>query len=274
MSKKRILLLAVVITTAIITANAQQPICGSVTDQHGAGLPGAKVEILGTGITAETNLDGKFLSASSLNSNNKKSYKLRVSAIGKVPVTRHYTSGMNIKLRPLTWWTEKPQRWHFFAGVEVASNSDGLMPVGVRLATAKQFGFYAHIAMTSIPQSMGEQSATDYVAVGSHYKKSTMLFGGGAMVRLGYPIYLYAGATMRNDRFFVEHLDNYPDGTRDGWIEATGDFLKMHYENDYIYNGIMPEAGVMLNVNRFYVNAGAMIGNDDVMLSLGGGLKF
>ena len=274
MSKKRILLLAVVIIIAIITANAQQPICGSVTDQHGIGLPGAKVEILGTSIVTETNLDGKFLSTSSLNNNSKKSYKLRVSAIGKAPVTRRYTPDINIKLRPLTWWTEKPQRWHFYAGAEMASNSDGLRPIGIRIAAVKQFGFYAHFAMTSIPKSMGKQSSTDYVSIGNHYKKSTMLFGGGAMVRLGCPIHFYAGATLRNDRFFVEHLDNYPNGKQDGWIEATGDFLKAHYEHDYIHDGIMPEVGLMLNVNSFYVNAGAIIGDKDVMLSLGGGMKF
>ena len=272
MMKHSFILLCVACLTTATTLKAQQQVAGSVVDANGMGVTGAKIEIVGTGVTTETNLNGDFVTTASLHADSK--YKIRASAIGKKTVTRRYTPGMTLRMKQLTWWNERPERWHIFAGPEIMhSVGDDLMTVGVRVAAAKQFGVFAHFGMTNMQKSKGKHSTWEYVAIGNKYKKGTMVFGAGAMIRLGCPLYFYAGASLRKDRLFLEHLDVSPYGQPDGWIEATGKYKEDYYGTKSI-DGIVPEAGLMFNVQKFYVNAGVLPHEDGTLITLGAGMKF
>lgn len=262
---KRFLIIILSLTANTVVALAQTTIIGKVVDEHGNALSGVEVGVNGSDIKKTTYLNGMFSFTTET-----KPQKLTFQSTGRKSQTCRYHDGMIVRMKPLTWWNEQPQRWHFFVGPEIIIGNT--KPVGIRVAAAKQFGIYAHFAMTAVPNNMGEQSEWEYVALGSHYKKSATVFGGGAMVRLGCPIYFYAGVVSRSERLFVEHLDHRPDGERDGWVEATGYFLEANFHG-FIDDGICPEAGLMFNVNQFYLNAG-VAPKENLNVVIGGGLRF
>lgn len=280
---KRILLLTFLFSCFFdISASAQNVVKGTVVDKHGNVIPNAEIQVKGTNVIKETNLNGTFNF-----STEKKPKKITFRSIGKKTITKRYHEGMKVKMKPLTWKNETPQKWNYFIGAEALIGPNSMTPVGLRFGMAKKFGFYAHFAMTSVPDNIGKIS-DGYVVTSGKYKTSTTIMGVGGIVRLGCPLYFYAGATYRNDRVFVEHLESDWSYVSDGYVEISDKVYPFNNNGSWedklnAWNDIRPEVGLMFNYRQFYFNAGitSSLGledgfafdDGDVMILIGAGIK-
>lgn len=276
---KRAITFSLLLVVATVTF-AQTHVTGYVVDKKGRAVPNAQVQVVGSDAVHTTNMDGSFFFPTDIAPR-----KLIVSSTGKRSMKKSYKPGMTLKMKPLTWWTESPSKWNVFAGVEVMHTSHGCTPLGARVAVAKQWGFYAHFAMTTAPSNIGKANPNSSLTTSGKYKASTMVFGGGAVVRLASPFYLYAGVAYRNDRIFLEHLTSSVSGVSDGYVEISKDWADRHsmygeiWHNQFkAWKGVACELGFMFNYRMVYVNAGIdtffKFSDGDLLLHLGAGVKF
>lgn len=276
---KRAIVFSLLLAVAPVTF-AQTHVTGYVVDKKGRAIPNAQVQVAGSDEVYTSNLDGSFFFPTNIFPR-----KLIVSSTGKRSVKKSYEPGMILKMKPLTWWTESPSRWNVFAGVEAMHTSNGCTPLGARVAVAKQWGFYAHFAMTTAPDNMGKADLYASMAMSGKYKASTMVLGGGAVYRLFSPIYVYAGVNYRNDRIFVEHLTSSFSSISDGYVEINEKWANGHslsgeiwHDQYHAWNGVACEIGFMFNYRMAYFNAGIdtafKFGDGDLLFHLGAGVKF
>lgn len=276
---KKIILLAAIMASTLTATAQSYTIQGRVTDQYGNAIPNAEVRLDHSNIVTHTWMNGAF----ELKGRSAKE-KVIISSTGRKSIKKKAEPYMEVRMKPLTWWNETPTKWNIFAGVEMLTTTGGCMPVGVRIAAAKQFGLYAHFAMTTMPDNMGK--AQGNIISSGKYKTGSTVFGAGGMIRLWSPIYFYAGVGYRNDRVFIEHLTNSTGGTPDGYVEIDEDWAD---NSNYGYNswettfeawkGLEGEFGFMFNYKLFYVNAGLYtsafeLDNSDTMFHIGAGIKF
>lgn len=230
-----------------VSASAQDPVKGTVTDKKGNPIPGAKVEATSTGESVLTDVDGTFsLPAPS-------SGKLTARFVGLQSKTAKAKDGMVIQLGRSSWLKWQPQRWQFFIAAQGAVVDDGCHfwdsfknpSFGLTLGVMKRFGFYAKV-MTSIPKDDDHNHyGTDrYWTTGN---RSSEMFTaiGGLMIHTGTPLYIHAG---------VGYMESNVK-----WELSDGKYAK--YKDD-CYSGICFDAGLTLRLgNHFLLNGGYIYGD-------------
>ena len=275
---KRIILLAAIMASTLTATAQSYTIQGRVTDQYGNAIPNAEVRLDHSNIVTHTWMNGAF----ELKGRSVKE-KVIISSTGRKSIKKKAEPYMEVRMKPLNWWNETPSKWNIFAGVESLGTTNNCMPLGIRIAAAKKFGIYAHFAMSTMPDNIGK--AHGEIFSSNNYKIGSTIFGAGGMVRLGCPIYFYAGVGYRNDRVFIEHLANNITNESDGYVEIDKDWANNYYTDDAMehifeaWQGLEAEFGFMLNYKQFYVNTGINtsafeLDNCDTMLHLGVGMKF
>lgn len=120
---------------------------GSVVDQYGTPISGARVSIQNTSASTETNFDGSF-SMSTLQRVNK----ISISAPGRATRVKKYKPGKKYVLRNSSFWYQPNDGWRPFAMLEFAVPAMKPMdcaPFGIMVGTfIKKFGFYGRAILS------------------------------------------------------------------------------------------------------------------------------
>ena len=106
---KKIFLFALLLSAGI-SLSAQNTVSGTVTDKKGNPIPGAKVEIKGGTESTITELDGTFTLAK----------KVKVYYVGMQAKEQKVKPDMLIKMSDNSWWREKPDKYQWLVGVQMA----------------------------------------------------------------------------------------------------------------------------------------------------------
>lgn len=220
--------------------SAQNTVTGTVTDKKGNLIPGAKVEIVGGTETTITELDGTFTLETQ-----QPAKKVKVYYVGLQTKVQKVKPDMLVKMAENNWWKEKPDKYRWFAGVQIAvPDNDEFNPsYGLMLGRVKQVGWYVKGVYNK------KQATVD----GSSYDRNWWTTGereasywsatGGVVYRLWCPIHLYAG---------VGYFDRSV-----AWQALNGDYYDYSYDS---YSGVAVELGLMLKIKRLFINAGTMKG--------------
>lgn len=219
-------------------AFAQTTVTGTVVDTKGDPMPGAKVQVKGTNEYVITNMDGTF----SMQLDNPKS-KLVSQYVGWNTEIKKAKDGMTIIMGKTSWWKQKPQKYQWFVGANVAlpgKGSDmfaGAAP-GIMFGRVKNIGWYVK------GQFNGTTDSHD-CSTGTTGKTKTNLVSAtlGGIVRLASPIHFYAGVG------YMEYdiLDEHACG---GYSSRKGN---SHSFDDYM--GV--DAGFMVRYKHLLVQTGA-----------------
>lgn len=233
---KKVFLFSIFLWAGVISLSAQNTVSGTVTDKKGNPIPGAKVEIKGGTESTITELDGTF----KLDTKNP-AKKVKVYYVGMQAKEQKVKPDMLIKMSDSSWWREKPDKYRWLVGVQMAvpDNAEFKPSFGLMLGRVKNIGWYVkgvYNKKQSTAGSMGEEA--HYWTTGES-KSSYLSATGGVIVRLWSPIHLYAGA-------------GYFDREA-AWQLANGEYYK--YSPD-TYSGVAADLGIMLKIKRFFINAG------------------
>lgn len=203
-----------------LAASAQNVFKGTVVDKQGNPIASAKVEVVGTETSCLTNLDGTYRLEAPANSD-----MLKFSYLGMKAKTLKGKSDMTVVLR------DASKLGGVYDNYEPVMMIQGLIPVtsqsvnpaaGIAFGQVKELGWYAK-GLWSI--SNAENSYGAAIA--------------GGMVRLGCPLYLYAGA-------------------------GVGASEKANSTTFII------DAGLMLRLGSFFINAGTFVGlSPNVSIGIG-----
>lgn len=234
---KRITLLSLLLVAATLALRAQHVVTGTVVDRDGNPIPGAKVEIVGSTESTITELDGTF----SLTTQKADARKVRVQYGGMLARTKKIEPGMVVKLRESSWWTEKPERMAWFAGVQIGlPDSEDIVPAyGLMVGQVKQWGWYVRGFYSKMPDTHGIIIRDEHGWFTGKTDQGYWSVTAGGMVRLWSPFHFYAGL-------------GYSKRTV-AWQRADGSYAK--YDDDSYY-GMALDLGFMLKVKRIFVNAG------------------
>ena len=245
MNKRIVFILGLFVAT-VQTVVAQVQCYGVVTDKYGNPLPGATVWVKGTPTTLTTHSDGSFFTELPNDPD-----RIEVSREGKKTKSVPYKWGMNVKLKNLTHWNERPEKYSLLVGFAAAHNLSDMMPMGVRVGLVKQFGFYAQAMTTGTPSSIGSADISNRgdVFFTMRTKKTGTMISGGPMVRLWSPLHFYAGAGWAHSDFFVEHISGPGIEDSDGYVKAT----------DRSKSDLLVDGGLLLTLPYCYVNAGGSL---------------
>ncbi|WP_052356155.1 carboxypeptidase-like regulatory domain-containing protein [Bacteroides timonensis] len=238
---KKLLLLGFFLSLGGFYLSAQNTVSGIVTDKKGNPIPGAKVEIKGGTESTITELDGTFTLETKT-----PAQKVKVYYVGMQAKEQKVKPDMLIKMSDSSWWREKPDKYRWLVGVQMAVPDDCLEltpSFGLMLGRVKNIGWYVKGVYSKKQSTAGSMGEEDYYWTTGKSKCSYVSATGGVIVRLWSPIYLYAGA-------------GYFDREA-AWQLANGDYYK--YSPD-TYSGVAADFGVMLKIKRFFINAGATYG--------------
>jgi len=214
---------------------AQTTVTGTVTDTKGQPMPGARVQVKGTGESVVTAMDGTF----AITMPDAKS-KLQADYAGWQTATKRGKDGMVIKMKKDSWM--KPDSYQWFVALNAAFPEDSpknLSP-GLMIGRAKNFGWYVK----------GQFNGTVDYAEDKYYYAYNEWFTGkekrkywsvsvGGMARILGPLYVYAGAGYV-DRSVYTQFQN-------------GDYMKTRDS----YDGVLFEAGVKLRFKNIFIYGGA-----------------
>ena len=242
---KRILLLSLFLVATTLALKAQNVVTGTVVDRDGNPIPGAKVEIIGSTESTITELDGTFSIATE-----SPAEKVRVLYGGMQTKVKKVKPDLVIKMRETNWWNRKPEKMSWFVGVQAAfPDSEHIKPsFGLMVGQVKNWGWYVKGVYSKVP-STDDPSIVDYNTNGwftGEMKQSYWNATAGVIARLGCPIHFYAGVgySQRNV----------------AWQRADGNYA--NYELNE-YEGLAVDLGLMLKVNRFFVNGGVVLNKAD-----------
>lgn len=238
---KKIFLFALLLSAGI-SLSAQNTVSGTVTDKKGNPIPGAKVEIKGGTESTITELDGTFTLESKILAK-----KVKVYYVGMQAKEQKVKPDMLIKMLDNSWWREKPDKYQWLVGVQMAipDDTDFKPSFGLMLGRVKNIGWYVK-GVYSKPESNDISYGSQWTT--GKTKPSYWSATGGVIARLWSPIHIYAGAG-----YFERNVS---------WELTNGEYYG--YDPDS-YNGIAVDLGIMLKVKRFFINAGTTYG-----FSLGG----
>lgn len=233
---KKIFLFSVFLWAGVISLSAQNKVSGTVTDKKGNPIPGAKVEIKGGTESTITELDGTFTLDSKIPVR-----KVKVYYVGMQPKEQKVKPEMLIKMSESSWWREKPDKYRWLVGVQMAvPDNDEFKPAfGLMLGRVKNIGWYVKGVYSKKQSTTISMSMVDSYWTTGESKSSYLSATGGIIARLWSPVHLYAG---------VGYFDREV-----AWQLADGNYAK--YSPD-TYSGVAADLGVMLTVKRFFINAG------------------
>lgn len=233
---KKLLLLGFFLLPSSLYLSAQNTVSGTVTDKKGNPIPGAKVEIKGGTESTITELDGTFTLETKTPVK-----KVKVYYVGMQSKEQKVKPDMLIKMSDSSWWREKPDKYRWLVGVQMAvPDNDEFKPsFGLMLGRVKNIGWYVKGVYSKKQSTAGSMDEEAHYWTTGENKSSYLSATGGVIVRLWSPIHLYAGA-------------GYFDREA-AWQLANGEYYK--YSPD-TYSGVAADLGVMLKIKRFFINAG------------------
>lgn len=232
---KKSLLLSLALMLCGEVALAQTTVSGTVVDSKGNPMPGAKVQVKGTNDFVITNMDGTFSVSSS-----KPKFKLVSDYVGWNTEVKKASEGVVIKMAKSSWWNEKPKKYQFFLGANMAFPGTGKnvfsgATPGFMLGFVKNVGLYVK---GQISGGLDENDCSTWRTgkIKSQYNSASA----GLIVRLGCPIYLYAGYGIMESKVYEELVCGHyaPYEKRDA------------YDDDEV------DLGLMLRCRSFFVHGG------------------
>lgn len=227
--------------------SAQNIVSGTVTDKKGNPIPGVKVEILGGTESTITELDGTFRLETGSPARKVKAYYA-----GMQPKAQKVKPDMLIKMSETSWWNEKPDKYRWFLGAQVAfpnSEQMEIMSYGLMLGRVKNIGWYVRGLWRPQKSTVGVYSENDEIITRwttGKYEQDYWGATGGFIVRLGCPIHFYVGLGYSKCKVV--------------WETANGDYLE--YEPNS-YDGLAIDCGFMLKMRRVFINLGTVLNNGD-----------
>lgn len=235
------LFLSLALWVCCASAFAQTTVTGKVVDKKGEPIPGAKVQVKGTGTSVLTNMDGTF----SIETTQSKP-KLRATYVGWNTTIKKAGQGDNIiKMGKSSWWTEKPDHYQWFLGANVAfpgsaeSAFAGVSP-GIMFGRVKNVGWYIK------GQFNGCMSGHDCNTWTTGKTKTNYMSGmGGIIVRLGCPIHLNLGFGYAKSLVGDEQI--------------CGSYSVRPNGHNGSYSGMISDMGVMLRIKHLFIHAGAQL---------------
>lgn len=240
---------------------AQDSVTGTVVDRKGNPVPGAKVELQGSGESVITELDGTFRIETSSFLDLKS--QVQVTYVGMQPKCQRVTTDMVVKLSKTTWWNAKPEKMSWLVSAQVAFPESGAKnpSFGAMLGGVKEWGWYVKGIFSSSQSTDMESSIEEltYWTTGIE-KRSYSAFTAGVIRRLNCPIYAYLGVGYASRKVAWELSDNT-------YAEIA----------DYTKSGAVIDLGLMLKVRWFSINGGLMwdtYGDSKVSGNLGIGVCF
>ncbi len=238
---KRQLFLISILFTFVLCVNAQYVTSGKVIDEKGDPVSGAKVRAIGSTRTTETGVDGSFTLETTIPIK-----RVEASSLGKTSATQMVDEKYTIiTLEKRNWWNTSQDRYQWFVCAEGAflSTDSKDFPFGLMIGLVKQYGFYIRGMFSGLPSSEAKWDGNSTFYSTGKLKTGYMSVTAGGMIRLGCPIYLYAGAGWQKRVVTVEHLSG------------------KYYENEEkTKSGIAIDAGAMLHVSSFIINVGTTLG--------------
>lgn len=241
MKSKLFLMAALLLCGSMSLAQQQRTVTGTVTDNKGMPIPGARVELVGCNESVLTELDGSFLITTECPAK-----QVLVQYGGMQQRKANIKPDMRVKLRKSSWWTDRPERYRWFVTAQVAFPWQNAKDpaFGAMVGVVKEFGIYAKALYRPLPSSEGRlyYLDSDDWTTGDN-KSGYMAFGGGLIKRLWCPIHFYVGGGYNKRR---------------NAIGIAGVDEKMGYEPDYSCGGYV-EAGFMLHIKHFIISGGAQI---------------
>ena len=234
---KRTLLLSMVLATCSQLMVAQTTVTGTVVDTKGQPMPGARVQVKGSGESVLTAMDGTF----SIMMPNAKS-KLQAQYVGWQTATKRGEDGMIIKMRKDSWM--KPDQYRWFVALNAAfpeDSPDHLSP-GIMFGRAKNFGWYVKGQFNGTVDYAEDEyyryyDNREWFTGKNKSKYWSISFGG--LARIWGPIYVYAGGGYVDRSVYSQFQD--------------GEYMRMRDS----YNGVLFEAGLKLRYKRFFLYGGA-----------------
>lgn len=230
--------------SACITASAQYTVTGRVVDKYGNPISGARVEGVGSSRYTFTNMDGTYELETP-----ERVKRIKAEYAGMNYNTVKARSGNTIKLKPQTWWNKKPERGQWFAGLQMHIPEYNETSFGIMAGWVKYFGFYVRgvygFGDKKTEGTWTEYDADKYLLTGKT-KTVHSSVGGGGIVRIGSPLYLYLGLGYLRNKYAVECTDGK-------WREISywaESFDVQLDESAYI------ELGLMLKYKKVFLNGG------------------
>lgn len=266
---------------------AQTELTGSVVDQYGTPISGARVSIQNTSASTETNFDGSF-SMSTLQRVNK----ISISAPGRATRVKKYKPGKKYVLRNSSFWYQPNDGWRPFAMLEFAVPAMKPMdcaPFGIMVGTfIKKFGFYGRAILSKKvkteedPVSLakitgGEGEKYSYSTYGYEYKTiepmertgkvkgSYQQFGAGFIYCPSSPFAFYVGASYATRTKAFEGADGkWYEYYGSGWRNVDGYNLRDYdYKNeemtDWEDGSVTCDLGLIFQYKHIIANIGTSI---------------
>lgn len=236
-------------------ASGQATIKGTVTDRQGDPLPGVKVTIKNSSVSALTDLDGTF----SLNTYNtaRKAKILSFDYGGynkaklKIKSNDTWIENADVKMVRSNAWNRIPGRHgNWLIGIESAFGQSFAQPaVGIMAGWCKRAGAYIKIGARPNGDAVTNYGDYDHWDYGPSYwwatdRTSTIdhFLGGGLIFRLGCALHLYVGAVWTGE----SEIYTIPGGE------------KIEYLWEGMNAGI--DIGLMAKFRHFYLHGGVMSG--------------
>lgn len=237
---KRLLLLSFLLLTGFVCLSAQNVVSGTVVDRDGNPIPGAKVEIPGSTESTLTELDGTFRLETA-----HPARMVRVYYVGMVSKTQKVTPDMLIRLSQENWWNREPQKAEWLIAVQGAFPDDGIEnpSFGLMLGKVKRLGWY--VKGVYRPSKSTECDYVNYWTTGKE-KRGYYAATAGVIARLNCPIHFYAGVGYANRKV--------------AWELADGSYAKQCWDS---YSSVAIDCGLMLKINRFFINGGTIMSVSD-----------
>lgn len=233
-----------------VMIQAQTVVTGKVVDRKGNPIPGAKVEIPKSNESALTELDGSF----SLSTQQPKVKKVNVYYVGMQTKVQRVSPDMLIKLSKTNWWNQKPDKYRWFLGVDVAFPQKGMKnpSFGIMAGRMKNIGFYVRGVYSKEQETEYDINVSRPSEWLTGEKKVNFTAAtAGIIVRLFGPIYYNFGLGYISNKVSWE----MPEGT----YASGGNYL--NYAPDS-YEGMGADTGISLCIGkRILVNAGGFIGD-------------
>ena len=255
---KKLVILAALFLTGL-AASAQSVVSGTVVDKDGNPIANARVEMVGSTESCMTGLDGTFRMETPLGAK-----KVKVLYVGMLSKKQRVRPDMTVTLHEENVWNRRPDKYRWFLSAQAATPSGDLVSnlanpsVGLMLGRVKHVGWYVK-ATGSKPLSATEQfysyrGSTLLEALWTTGKMESCYYSatGGVILRLGSPIHIYGGCGWGHREFAMEmnwhgKTEMVKIGVED--IFGTGKSIRP-------YNTFVAEAGIMMRLGHFTLNAG------------------
>lgn len=243
--KKLFLLTGLLMVSLVISA--QHVVSGTVTDKDGNPIPGAKVEIVGSTETYITELDGTYSIETTAPAK-----KVKVQYAGMQTTIKKIKPDMVVKLSTTNWWNAKPDKYRWLLSIQGAFPENGVSnpSLGLMVGCVKNIGWYVKGVYCPRESVEDDGNMDDWMYNWRTGKedRSFLAATGGMIVRLGCPFHLYGGLGYAERQIAWETADGK-------WHKVNSYFGEDHYS----YTGLAIDAGLLLNLGRFTLNAGIMM---------------